>query len=271
MIQSNSNRYITEISQKYKSFTKEILPTLVGKNVCNMMGKDQKQNIFKYQEFLIEYMKDLNKIPEKDLKQRGLLVYHGMGSGKTFSGLAMAEVSRDYTLNKSEEDYTTKSIYKRKMILLIPANLLMDPWIKEIGSKCIKECKVRNVVKKMLKEMKDKKIKEETIKKNIINLLKEHDYHLIFYNAQNVQGGWKDKLKQIPTRKTTGDKYTNKYSERDNEFDDSVVIIDELHNLVNMFTNKIEKEEKVTDEGLMLYYKLFNAKNMRIIGLTYFY
>ena len=37
-------------------------------------------------------MKNLNNISEENLKQRGLLIFHRMGSGKTFSGISIAEV-----------------------------------------------------------------------------------------------------------------------------------------------------------------------------------
>jgi hypothetical protein len=183
----------------------------------------------------------------------------------TMTGILLAEASRTYILNEADEDYKTQKQYQRKVILMMPANLLFDPWIKEIGSKCFENCKVRNAVKKVLKDLKGKT--QDTIKKHVIELLKQHDYHIIFYNAQNIEGGWRDKLKAIPTRKSTADKYTNKYSERNNEFDDSVVIIDEFHNLVNMFSNKVESGQTQSD-SINLYTKLVTAKNMRIVGLT---
>ena len=265
MIQSNSSKYIDELSKKYKAYEKEILPNFLGKDICSSIKRDETQSLFKYQEFLYKYMQDLNRIADKNLKQRGILVYHGLGSGKTMTGILLSEAAREYKLDKSDEEYKTKKIYSRKVILMMPANLLFDPWIKELGSKCFENCKVRNAVKKALKDLKGNP--QITIKNHIVKLLKEYDYHIIFYNAQNVEGGWKDRLKAIPTRKVTGDKYTNKYSERDNEFDDSVVIIDEFHNLVNMFANKVEKGQ-TGSEAMMLYNKLVFAKNMRIAGLT---
>jgi len=265
MKQSNSSKYIDELTKKYKAYEKEILPNFLGKDICSSLKRDETQSLFKYQEFLYKYMQDLNKIADEDLKQRGILVYHGLGSGKTMTGLLLSEAAREYKLDDSEEEYKTKKVYGRKVILMMPANLLFDPWIKELGSKCFENCKVRNIVKKALKDLKGKP--QNTIKKHIIKLLKEQDYYIIFYNAHNVEGGWKDKLKAIPSRKVTGDKYTNKYSERDNEFDDSVVIIDEIHNVINMVANKIEKGQR-GGEGMMLYNKLVSAKNMRIAGLT---
>ena len=265
MLQSNSANFIEQISENYKSFKKEILPVYLGDNICKNMKEETSINLFKYQEFLFNYMKDLNEIPEEKLKQRGLLVYHGLGSGKTFSGILLSEAAREYKLSEKDEEYKTKKVYDRKVILMMPASLLFDPWIKELSSKCYTNCKIRNLIKKELKKMKNNT--EDTIKKHIIKLLKEHDYYIIFYNAQNIEGGWRDKLNQIPTRKMSGDKYNNKYSERNNEFDDSVIIIDEMHNIINMFANKVENNN-TSQENLMLYHKLVNAKNARIIGLT---
>ena len=260
MIQSNSSQFIDYISKKYKAFEKDILPSFLGKDICSSMKTEETQSLFQYQEFLYNYMKELNTVPEDQIKQRGLLIYHGLGSGKTMTGILLSEAARTYKLSKVDEEYKTKSTYQRKVILMMPANLLFDPWIQELGSKCFENCKIRNLIKKSLKDLKGKN--QDTIKKHIINLLRDNDYHMIFYNAQNITGGWKDRLASIPTRKVSGDKYHNKYSVRDNEFDDSVVIIDEIHNIVNMFANKIDKQ--ISEENIMLYNKLVTAKNARI-------
>lgn len=263
MIQSNSSAFTDDITKKFQQYETDIIPHLVGNDICKTLKNSDKQQMFNYQLFLMNYMKSLNEIPEKDLKQRGLLVFHKMGSGKSTSAILMSEGCRNYNLTPANEDYNTRASYKRKVVLLTPANLFFDPWIKELASKCFEDCALRNKLTTLLKNIKNKT--KDVQKKMLLEELKTHDYHFVFYNAQNVEGGWRDKLKTIPTRKNTADKYTNMFSERNNEFDDSVVIIDEIHNLINMFANKLEKDDM---EGMLLYNKLMSAKNMKIIALT---
>ena len=266
MIQSNSSKYLDYITDKFQSFSEEILPTYIGKNICDQIKTDDKQEIFKHQEFLINYMKNLNNIPENKLKQRGLLVFHRMGSGKTFSAISMAEVSREYKLSNDNSIYKTKNKYQRKVIIMITANTYFEPWIAELSSKCFENCNLKRELKKLLKELKRLKSSDKKIKTEVTKLLEKYDYYFIFYNAHTLDGGWRDKINLIPNRKITGDKYTNIESNRINPFDDSFVIIDEFHNLINMFTTKIEENNR--DETYLLYEKLLYAQNMRIVGLT---
>lgn len=260
---SQNNNFIKEVSERYQYFKQDILSTNLGEDLCNKLTETDKKSFFKYQEFLYQYMKDLNDFSNKGNKidNRGIFIYHGLGSGKTTSGIILTESCRNYNLNSDEEHYETKSEYTRKVILMIPANLFFDPWIKEISSKCYSNCKIRDEIKKILNE--NKKLTENKLKKLITEKLKEFDFHIIYYNAYTLKGGYKDKLLEIPTRKTTTDKYTNKYSERTNPFDDAVVVIDESHNLMNMISNKLKEDNEVE-----LYNDLFNSKNSRMILLS---
>lgn len=260
---SQDNSFIKEISEKYHYFKEDVLTSSLGEDLCNKISEDNKKSFFKYQEFLYDYMKDLNDFSNKgnDIDNRGIFVYHGLGSGKTTSGIIISESCRKYILDKDTEHYDTKEEYLRKVILMIPANLFFDPWIKEISSKCYSNCQVRDAIKKILDE--NKKLSEKKLKTLITEKLKEFDFHIIYYNAYSLKGGYKDKLLDIPTRKKTTDKYTNKYSESNNPFDDAVVVIDECHNLMNMISNKLKEGKDVE-----LYNDLFNSKNSRMILLS---
>lgn len=261
---SKDNNFIENINNLYHDYKEDILKVNLGEDICKELSEKDKESFFKYQEFLYNYMKDLNDFSNKGNKidNRGLLIYHGLGSGKTTSGIIISESCREYKLNEEEEHYKTKENYKRKVILMIPANLFFDPWVKEISSKCYSNCIIRDDINKILNDNKDK-MSENKLKEMIINKLKEHDFYVINYNAFTLKGGYKDKLLEIPNRKETGDKYTNKYSESINPFDDSVVVIDESHNLINMITNKIKNGEEVE-----LYKDLFYADNARMILLS---
>ena len=259
---SRNNTFIGNINLKYNEFKKDILSTNIGNNICKTINNKTKQSIFQYQEFLFKYMTDLNNFANKNKKEldnRGLLIYHGIGSGKTTSGILLSESCRNYNLDSKDEHYKTENEYNRKVILMIPANLFFDPWIKEISSKCFSNCNIRDAINEILKkEKKEKKQKEKIIEK-----LLEFDYHIIHYNAHSVKGGYRDKLLHINSRKNSLNKYTNKYSERNNVFDDSVIIIDESHNFINMISNKLKNNREVD-----IYDDLKKCINSRIILLS---
>lgn len=260
---SKNNNFIKQITEKYQYFKEDILSVNLGEDLCNKLSEDDKKSFFKYQEFLYNYMKDLNDFSNKgnQIDNRGIFVYHGLGSGKTTSSIIISESCREYNLDEAEEHYKTKDKYLRKVILMIPANLFFDPWVKEISSKCYSNCEIRDAVNKILKD--NKNLPEKKLKDLITEKLKEFDFYIIYYNAYTLKGGYKDKLLQIPTRKNSNDNYTNKYSENNNPFDDAVVIIDECHNLMNMISNKLKINEDVE-----IYNDLFNSENSRMILLS---
>lgn len=201
----------------------------------------------------------------KNPYSRGLLIYHGLGSGKTCSGIYLSNVTRQY--------FIKSKLYNRKIIIMIPANLNLDPWIKELSGKC-------NLNKKLKKDLKDayKKYKTKTDKEQIRQYKKvcrEHDVYLVHYNADGTKGGWREDLKNIPNRRT--DYFTNKYNNnyedddyfRTNPFDDCVLVVDEAHNLSNNFAKEYEVESKKRNSKVSLIYNQFmKSKNSRVFLLT---
>jgi predicted ABC-type ATPase len=100
------------------------------------------------------------------------------------------------------------------------------------------------------------------IESQIDNMIKKH-YQFIHYNGLR-----RDKLRKM----------TNNFET--NFFDDSVIIIDEAHNLISRIVNKIGKEKEITMDktgkrekvnisiALILYEMLLTAQNARIVLLT---
>ena len=128
---------------------------------------------------------------------RGLLLYHGLGAGKTCASIGIAEHLK-----------TTKNV-----VFISPASLrhnFVNSLINDCGS----------VYKSNPDKLTDK-------------------YSFVSYNASNTL----DQLKKIPT------------------LDDHVIVIDEVHNLISMMTNKSKK-------GPEIYDMLMNAKNAKIVALS---
>jgi hypothetical protein len=213
---------------------------------------------------------------------RGLLLYHGLGSGKTCTSIAIAEGMK-----------TSKQI-----IIMLPASLRANyvKQLKECGDVLYKRIQywewistqthpeaatpisaILNLPLEYINRQKGawfvnikKKSNYDTLsdteRKSLdmqLNEMINQKYKFINYNGLRAQ-----RLSEM----TAG--FTK------NLFDDSVVIIDEAHNFISRIVNKIKKEKPIpenkkgekeqlpTNLSLKLYEFLLSAKNARVILLT---
>lgn len=195
---------------------------------------------------------------------RGLLLYHGLGSGKTCSSIAIAEGM------KSE----------RQIMVLTPASLKTN-YVEELKS-CgdiiykkqqhweLKTIDENSELQTKLLELtpvlrKKKRIwvinenKEPNYEKLSVSNQKSLDkqldamiqtkYEFIHYNGLN-----KNKMNAL-TQKNTVNPFSNK-----------VVIVDEAHNLVSRIVNKLSSKENSI--SLDLYQYLLSAENTKIVFLS---
>ena len=230
---------------------------------------------------------------------RGLLLYHGLGSGKTATSIAIAEGMKStkkviimtpasleenyrselkrfgdpmYKLNQCWEWIDTKKNPEALETLSGILNLTKDYIEKKGGAWLV------NVSKPIgCNDDNYGTAKDETGKKQIqmqkqkdqesldaqINVMIDMKYEFIHYNGLR-----KDKLRKM----------TDNFEK--NIFDDAVVIIDEAHNLISRIVNKLSKEKEIaTDKygnkarvsfslSLILYEMLMSAKNARIVLLS---
>ena len=215
---------------------------------------------------------------------RGLLLYHGLGSGKTASSIAIAEGMK-----------TTK-----KILVMTPASL-RDNYMEEL-KKAGDFLYKRNQYWEWISVEKDPDYLEtlssilhlsvEYIKKKkgawLVNVSKPSNYTEIAedyakkksledqidemihvkYSFINYNGLRTPKLKEL----------TNNFTR--NIFDDKVVIIDEAHNFISRIVNKLGKEKDVPLDKhgnkehlpramfLKLYEMILSARNARVVLLT---
>ena len=207
----------------------------------------------------------------------GLLLYHGLGSGKTCSSIAIAEGIKSH------------NVPNHKIIVMTPASLEKN-YIEELkfcGDFMYKKTQhwefvtfkknsdVANSVSSALSlpmEYANKKKgtmgvglwimdkdkpsnfdtltgEQQQILDEQINEMIKSRYIFIHYNGINK-------------RKLTALKKERKL---ENIFDNSVVIIDEVHNFVSRIVNKLGRKDTLTIE---LYELLLNAKNCRKVFLS---
>jgi hypothetical protein len=205
---------------------------------------------------------------------RGLLLYHGLGSGKTCSSIAIAEGMK-----------TDKQI-----IVMTPASLRMNylQELKNCGDTMYKknqhwdfisiskpndpteeDLKIVNTLSSVLN------ITPDFIKKHggawLVNVKKSSNFDTLTteekkaldlqinemityrYKFINYNGLRNSHLKDL----------TRDYSI--NPFDNKVVVVDEAHNLVSRIVNKMKRPESIS---MRLYDYLLSAENCKIVLLT---
>ncbi len=239
---------------------------------CDDLGKgDDEFSLLTHQKIVRDYL-------NTNTPYRGLLLYHGLGSGKTCSSIAIAE----------------GFLSSRQVIIMTPAYLRKN-YIQEI-----KKCGNLLFRKNQYWEWIDLNsqpnslntlsavlsLPREYIRKNkgawLVNFSRPANFESLTndqkieideqldemiqskYKFINYNGLSKKKFKSM----------TDNYKK--NIFDNSVIIIDEAHNLVSRIVNKINKlssKEKESNKfpdvlALKIYEFLLRANNARVVMLS---
>ena len=223
-------------------------------DLCLRQGSKNTRELFSYQKLVREYL--LMETP-----YRGLLLYHGLGSGKTCSYVAVAE----------------SLMSNKKVFILLPASLQAnyrgeirkcgDPiyayeqfWEaknvttaedKEAAKKFGLTDKFLDRYKKNYKNVSVKdpnfrvlpKTEQDVIRAQIDDLL---DNRFTFINYNGISSANVDKI--LPP-------------DQPNLFDNSCVIIDEAHNLIGSVVNDRAIKKK-------LYDMIYNAKDTKVVALS---
>ena len=198
---------------------------------------------------------------------RGLLLYHGLGSGKSCSSIAIAEgmktdkrvfIMTPASLKMnffSELKKCGDQLYKKNQYwefvsiegkpeyigILSKALSLSSEYVRTHGGAWLVDVKKPS-------NFSDKTASEQKLIDEQLNEMIRTKYTDINYNGINMKG--------LAT--LTGD-FTR------NPFDNSVVVIDEAHNFVSRIVNKIKKPKTLP---YLMYQYLMDAKNARIVLLT---
>ena len=199
---------------------------------------------------------------------RGLLLYHGLGSGKTCSSIAIAEGMKT----------------EKQVIIMTPASLRMN-YIEEL-KKCGDSIYKKNQFWEFIQANEDNietlsnvlSLSVEFIKKQggawLVNVTKPTNFDILtstekFSLDNQLNEMIRFKYKFINYNglrnshlKTLSDNY------KKNPFDNSVIIVDEAHNFVSRIVNKINKSSKDDILSIKLYEYLMNAENCKIVLLT---
>ena len=199
---------------------------------------------------------------------RGLLLYHGLGSGKTCSSIAIAEGLKTYknvivmtpaSLRRNYIEEMKKcgdEIYKKNQFWeFIPIINKSDPMIQTLAA-------ILQLKEKVIIEMRGAWLVNVKKPSNYVSLSSDEKESLerqieqmidAKYTFLNYNGMRMSHLKSLSADFTQ------------NPFSNHVIIIDEAHNFISRIVNKLKRP---TSLSMRLYDMLMTAENVKIILLT---
>uniref|UniRef100_A0A6C0EQ96 Helicase ATP-binding domain-containing protein n=1 Tax=viral metagenome TaxID=1070528 RepID=A0A6C0EQ96_9ZZZZ len=254
---------------------------------CDNIGKTSSDfSLLTHQQIVRDYMNLYTPY-------RGLLLYHGLGSGKSCTSIAIAEGMKD----------------AKQVIIMTPASLRAN-YIEEL-----KKCGDLLYKRNQFWEWISTDLHPESAEpiSAILNLPLEYirKYHGAWFINIKKKSNYddlsdidrktlEDQLNEMISQKYKFINYNGLRSKRLEEltsgfkrnlFDNSVVIIDEAHNLISRIVNKLKKEKPIPEEeskkkpgesrddnifgeqtpinlSIKLYQMLLRANNARIVLLS---
>jgi len=200
---------------------------------------------------------------------RGLLLFHGLGSGKTCSSIAIAEGLKTF----------------KKIIVMTPASLRMN-YMEEMKSKCGDLMYKKNQFWEFVQSRGNAELTDAlsailNINKSfisrqggawLVNVKKPSNYETELTAGERVMVDKqinemiREKYEFVNYNGLRSDyikKWSNDYTQ--NPFDNKVVVIDEAHNFVSRIVNKLKRP---TSMAYRLYDFLLSAQNAKVILLT---
>ena len=256
---NNRKIFIQKLTELFKPYQTELRNNQESIS-CGSNDKNKVFDLLTHQKIVRDYLNIYTPY-------RGLLLYHGLGSGKTCTSIAIAEGMKTH----------------KRVFVMTPASLKMNFFseMKKCGDEMYKKNQFWEFVSIDGKPdyvpilSKALSLSTQFIRNNngawLVNINKESNYELLEthekemldqqlnemirskYTDINYNGMNENKMKLI-----TGD-YTR------NPFDNSVIVIDEAHNFVSRIVNKIKNHKSIS---YRLYDFIMSAKNAKVVLLT---
>ncbi len=272
---NNREIFVNFINSLFEPYKEDLMDETKGIS-CEDIGKDTGEvSLLTHQKIVRDYINLYTPY-------RGLLLYHGLGSGKTCSSIAIAEGMKS----------------ARKVIVMTPASLRRN-YIEEI-KKCGDLLYRKNQYWEWVSTIERSEyvdtlsaalgLPREYIRRHhgawLVNITKKSNYIELSASDKKILN---DQIDEMINNKYTFINYNGLRRDRfrqltnnfeDNIFDNSVVIIDEAHNLISRIVNKVNKISKFSEKkrgpgallpqsiSLMLYEFLLKADNCRVVLLT---
>lgn len=256
----NRKMYVQKLSELFKEYNKELLDE--ESNIsCDPSTRSDKEQLMIHQRVAREYLNLYTPY-------RGLLLYYGLGAGKTLASIAIAEGMKSH----------------KKIVLMTPASLKSNYMteLKKYGEQLYRKNQYWEFISTegrpeyvaILSSILS--LKREFIVKNkgafLVDVSKKESN---FQDLEPRQQQMLDlQLEEMIRAKYLdinynglNDRIFNEMSDngKKNPFDNSVVVIDEAHNLVSWIVNKLKKPRSMASK---MYDYLMDAENARIVLLS---
>lgn len=266
---NNREKFVNFITALFEKYKREIKSS---EKSFSCDDRDEDFTLLTHQKIVTDYMNIYTPY-------RGLLLYHGLGSGKTCTSIAIAEGMKN----------------NKKIVVLTPASLSTN-YMEEL-KKCGDQLYKKVQFWQKIKDPSTYKFLSDTLNLPIDFITKQNGAWFIdatkpsnFAELTSEQKNELDlQLNEMIRSKYTFINYNGLRMSRlkeltggfkKNLFDDKVIIVDEAHNLISRIVNKIkkekaipenkkgEKEKQPTSLSLKLYEYLLRAENARVVLLS---
>jgi len=260
-IMNNREKFINFINKLFLPYKKLIQDS--GEITCDNLKDNVNRELMIHQKIVRDYINLFTPY-------RGLLLFHGLGSGKTCSSISIAEGMKNH----------------KQVVIMTPASL-RDNYItqlKECGDFMYKlnqnwELTSATTESAILDLHRTFSIPEETIRKNQgAWLVKPGPPNYSSLSAENkkslnIQINDMIHLKYlfISYNGISMKKWLD-YNDGRNFFDNKVIVIDEAHNFISRIVNKLKtvstKKGAVKPLAILMYESLMSCINAKIVLLT---
>jgi len=261
---ANRKLYTTRIADLFKDFSKELLDEKSAVS-CDRQGSTTNIDLLIHRRIVREYLNLYTPY-------RGLLLFHGLGSGKTCTSIAIAEAAKTH----------------KRVFVMTPASLKMNFFseLKKCGDPLYKKNQFWEFISvegrpeyvSILSQVLS--IKVETVLKNggawLVDIKNtEPNYaELSPENQKSLDSQLNEMIRakyvDINYNGLTKQKFANlvaTYADpiTGNPFDHSVVLVDEAHNLVSRIVNNLGNKDSIS---YRLYEFLQSAQDVRVVFMT---
>ena len=198
---------------------------------------------------LFEHQVMLSNFINPDTPYKGILLFHNVGSGKTCSGIAIAEKFK-----------TQVQKYNTKIYILVPGSILKENW-KEHLTKCTGETYLKFQDKTVIINEYEKNRQQKLAITQALQYYRIMSYRSFYKRVLGEKiidkKVTKDEKVKVTYRKTEEGEFERDLAdERIHNLNNSLLLVDEAHNLTN--NNLGEALKKI----------IANSTNLKVVLLT---
>ena len=275
----NRKKFISKLVPLFSKYREEIINTKDSIS-CSTTQDSTEFDLLTHQKIVREYLNLYSPY-------RGLLLYHGLGSGKTCTSIAIAEGMKS----------------NKPVIVMTPASLRQNFYseLKKCGDDMYKKNQHWDFVSSYDLHNMDEPIHQDA-STHSVHMLEYNELRAIannlaipfdfvkakkglwlmdIHNAEHNYGTFtseqqshldeqldhmiRHKYKTVNYNGLTKKTFERLMEGKKNPFDNAVVIVDEAHNFVSRIVNKLKQKKSISYQ---LYDLLMSAQNVRIVFLS---